>query len=139
MGLKIMEHKFDRVNAAISQLEEIQARQVESFDQLLMPDLETQTLEREQGFERVKQEVAGFIDLAGIEDTPDRAESMIRHLSDRISILLSQNETLTRKVNLHRDRLQDSMKGLVKGKKAIGAYGSPASVSNRPRAISFTN
>jgi len=135
-----MNDKYDRVNDAISRFEEIQARQVEDFDKMLMPDLETQTLEREQGFEQFKQEVAGFIELVGQEDTPAGIKkSMILSLKDRIRKLLTQNEALTIKVKSHKEHLRQSMKGLAKGKKAIGAYESPAFISNRPRAINLTN
>lgn len=134
-----MNKKYDQVNEAISQLEEIQARQVEDFDKVLMPDLDTHSLEREKGLDRLKQEAAGFIKWAGQEEMNEKTESIISCLNDRISRLLKQNAILTLKVKHHRDILRQSLNGLAKGKKAIGAYGSPASVSNRPRAINLTN
>ncbi len=135
----MMNDKYDRVHAAINRFEEIQARQVEDFDKMLMPDLEAQTQERDRGFEQFKQEVSGFIALVEQENTPARTESMILNLRDRIRTLLTQNEALTIKVKLHKDRLRQSMKGLAKGKQAIGGYRSPAFVANRPRAINLAN
>jgi hypothetical protein len=138
MGFIMMEDRYNRVDSALRQLEDIQAKHVMDFDNMLMPDLETQNEERDRAVAVIKKEVDRFVASAGQNPT-DETESMIKLLGDRIRVLLRQNEILKSKVNSHRDRLRESMKGVVKGKHAIGAYGSPAHVLNRPRAISLTN
>ena len=133
-----MKDRYDRVTSAIRHMAEIQAKHAQEFDNALLPDLEEQNAQRDEGMERLKQEAEAFIVLA--EQAPsDQTESMMRSLSSHIKVLLRQNEVLTSKVMWHRDRLRQSMKGLVKGKRAIGAYRPPAYVSNRPRVINLSN
>jgi hypothetical protein len=132
-----MKKKFQDIKDAFDKLEKIQLDHIDSFDRELMPDLECQTLERTKEFDLLKESVTQWIN----RDEPGNdanTESMVHYFIERIHILLNQNEALEKKVRVHKDHLQQSLKNLSRGKQAIGAYGSPSSVTNRPRAINIT-
>lgn len=133
-----MEKNFQRIRETLNRLGKIQTRHIESFDTEIMPDLERQVIERNTELSRLKKNVGKFITDAGL-DHDANIESMISFFTDRIQTLADQNRVLKKKVATHKDRLQESMKKLSRGKQVIGSYGAPASVSNRPRAIHLTN
>lgn len=132
-----MQKNFQEITQILDRLESIQDEQIRSFDAELLPDLETQGAERKDGFEELQKAIAGFIAHAERETDELRKETLVKALDEKIYQILAQNRKLYQKVKAHRDRLQDSLKGINKGKKVIRAYGSQA--GSRPRAISLTN
>ncbi len=132
-----MENEFRQIRDTLNRLDTIQMSHIESFDTTLMPDLEHQLAERTQAFDKLKKQVNRFIAKTGNGNTT--TESMTIGFIDRINTLIAQNKVLEKRVTEHRDGLQESLKKISRGKKAIGSYGSPSSVSNRPRAINLTN
>jgi hypothetical protein len=132
-----MKKIFQDIKEAFDKLEKIQLGHIDSFDRELMPDLECQTLERTKEFDLLKESVTQWINRDEPGNDAD-TESMVHYFIERIHILLNQNEALGKKVRMHKDHLQQSLKNLSRGKQMIGAYGSPSSVTNRPRAINIT-
>jgi DNA-directed RNA polymerase beta' subunit len=133
-----MENEFRQIRETLNRLDTIQMSHIESFDTTLMPDLEHQLSERTEAFDKLKKQVNRFIANTNNGNTAD-TESMTIGFIDRINTLIAQNKVLEKRVTDHRDGLQKSLKKISRGKKAIGSYGSPSSVSNRPRAINLTN
>ncbi len=133
-----MLNEFQHINNTLKKLDKMQASHIKSFDTELMPDLELQLIERNEGFNKLKQSVKKFIDDAGLDNNADK-ESMAAVFIGHISTLISQNKVLEAKVRVHRDGLKASMKKILRGKQVIDSYGSPSSVLNRPRAINLTN
>lgn len=133
-----MEKEFRQIRDTLDSLDKIQMDHIESFDTDLMPNLECQLVERKKEFNKLEKNIRQFISNAGLDSNPD-TESMILFFIERINKLLDQNKTLEKRVKAHRDTLQETMKKTSRGKQVIGSYGSPSSVSNRPRAISLTN
>ncbi len=131
-----MEKAFQEINETLNRLDEIQTSHIESFDTEIIPDLESQLIERNEEFNKLKKSVNGFIIDPDFDNT---TESIMAVFIERIGTLISQNKVLEAKVRAHRDGLKESMKRLSRGKQVINFYGSPSSVSNRPRAINLTN
>ena len=134
-----MENQFRQIRDTLNQLDTIQMSHIKSFDTTLMPDLEHQLAERTEVFGKLKKQVNRFIAKTGNDDNTTDTESMIIGFTERINTLIAQNKVLEKRVKEHRNGLQESLKKISRGKKAIGSYGSPSSVSNRPRAINLTN
>ena len=132
-----MKKEFQKIRDTLSRLDKIQTSHIESFDTDLMPDLERQLIERKEEFSKLKRSVSRFITNAELNSDTD-TESIIVFI-ERINTLLGQNKVLEAKVKAHREGLRESMKKISRGKQVIGSYGSPFSVSNRPRAINLTN
>jgi hypothetical protein len=132
-----MKKNFQDIKESFDKLEKIHLSHIDSFDRELIPDLECQTLERKKEFDLLKENVTQWINRDEPGNDAD-TESMVHYFIERIHILLNQNETLGKKARMHKDQLQQSLKNLSRGKQVIGAYGSPSSVSNRPRAINIT-
>ncbi len=133
-----MKKGFHHINATLIRLEKIQANHIESFNTEILPDLEHQMIERNEAFRILKKDVGKFLKDTGPGKEAD-TESMMYIFIERINTLITQNKALEKKVIAHRNGLRESMKRMSIGKKIIGSYGSPSSVSNRPRAINFTN
>lgn len=131
-----MKNNFQDINEIFDKLERIQFGHIDSFDRELMPNLECQTLERKKELDLLKESVNQWVGRG--TDMDDDTEAAAYYFIERIQTLLKQNETLEKKVRMHKDHLQQSLKTLSRGKQVIGAYGSPSSVSNRPRAINIT-
>lgn len=133
-----MKKEFQQIRDTLDRLDKIHIRHIESFDADLMPDLQRQLIERKNEFDKLKTAVNKIITASGFENEAE-TESMISFFIERINTLLGQNKMLKKKVKVHRDGFQESMKNMSRGKQAIGAYRSPSSVSNKPRAINLTN
>ena len=131
-----MKKNFQGIKETFDKLERIQFVHIDSFDRELMPDLERQTLERKKELDLLKETVDQW--TSRDTDMNDDTEAAAYYFIERIQTLLKQNETLEKKVRMYKDHLQQSLKNLSRGKQVIGAYGSPSSVSNRPRAINIT-
>lgn len=131
-----MKKIFQDIKETFDKLEKIQFGHIDSFDRELMPDLERQTLERKKELDQLKENVDQW--TSGDNGMDDDTEATAYYFIERLQTLLNQNETLEKKVRMHKDHLQQILKNLSRGKQVIGAYGSPSSVSNRPRAINIT-
>ncbi|MCM2284563.1 MAG: hypothetical protein NDI81_07265 [Desulfobacula sp.] len=131
-----MKKIFQDVKEAFDRLERIQTHHIASFDAEPIPDLELQILERKKELDLLKENVDQW--LGRDTDMNDDTKAAANYFTERIQTLLKQNETLEKKVRVYKDHLQKSLKNLSRGKQVIGAYGSPSSVSNRPRAINIT-
>lgn len=133
-----MQEIFYQIIGLLDQMEALQDGHIQSFDADLLPDLETQMQERGTGFGDLIRAVDKFNGLAG-ESPDDDTLEMIRAIDRKIHRLLAQNRTLYQKAKAHRDGIHQSLMALNKGRKVIQAYRPPAYVTNRPRAINFTN
>jgi rubrerythrin len=131
-----MKKNFQDIKEAFDRLERTQTHHIASFDAELIPDLELQLIERKQEFNLLKENVDQWVGRD--TDMNDDTKAAANYFTERIQTLLKQNETLKKKVRMHKDSLQQSLKNLSRGKQVIGAYGSPSSISNRPRAIDIT-
>jgi len=133
-----MNKKFQQIRKTLNLLDKMQADHIDSFDTQLMPNLELQSEERKKTFNCLNQEFKLFLKNTEQFDDAD-TKTMVSFFIQRIEMLMNQNRLLEKKVREYRDNLKEHMKSISKGKKAIGSYGSPSSISNRPRAISLTN
>lgn len=133
-----MNKDLQQIKDTLNRLDKIQISHIESFDMELMPDLELQLVERKKEFDKLNTVVSRFVKNGGL-DNDTETQSMVYFFIECINTLLNQNKMLEKKVRAHRDYLQESMKRLSRGKLVIGSYGSPSSISNRPRAINLTN
>ncbi|MDA8134460.1 MAG: hypothetical protein M0T82_07540 [Desulfobacteraceae bacterium] len=131
-----MEKIFQDITETFDRLERILFGHIDSFDRNLMPDLDRQLLERKKELDLLKENVGHWVGRD--TDMNDDNKAATNYFTERIQTLLKQNKTLEKKVRMHKDHLQQSLKNLSRGKQVIGAYGSPSSVSNRPRAINIT-
>lgn len=136
-----MEHEFHNLSNAILFMDELQAKHIEAFQAELLPDLERQTLERNQAFESLTSSLQRFQKRIGLaEDAQaNQAEKMILAISEHITRLQQQNRMLVDKVEAYRADLQARMRGMTKGRQAIKSYGPPSSFTKRSRVISLTN
>ncbi len=129
-----MTKNFQDIRETIGRLERIQTRHIESFDAELMPDLESQTLEKKKEFDLLKESVNQWVSTGELGNDGD-TEPMVHYFIEQIQILLNQNKMIEKKVRAHKEFLQESLKKLSRGKQVIGSYGSPSTALNRPRAI----
>lgn len=103
-----------------------------------MPDLEHQLAARQQAFDQLMPLAARFIQGANQIKTQEMV-AMVHTAKELIGDLITENRILKTKIEKHKEDIRSRMKGVVKGRRVIGAYASPASLQNRPRAISLTN
>jgi hypothetical protein len=122
----------------LKRLDALYTEQIRSFDTEVLPDLETQTKEREKAYDQLKKHTATL--LTGMKDknivkSHGAMEEMINHLK----LLVKQNRTLKNKVQAHKKGLQTSMTRLKTGKKVMDAYRAPQSLRNRPKVLTIRN
>ncbi len=132
-----MEKEFIQIKKTLKRLDDLHSSHLESFNNDSMPDLEKQSAERDTEVNNLKNSISHFITMAEIEPHTD-AKSMMLFLNNRITTLLDQNNALEVKVTTYREKIRNSMKQISKGKQAIGSYGSPAGLVNKPKVISLT-
>lgn len=133
-----MEKNLKKVEETLNRLEDLHRTHMESFDRDILPDLEKQSAERAVEVDRLMKRVGGLAKLAQTQ-TRATTESMMLTLNERVTILLEQNMVLRTKVKASRGRIENTLKQISKGKKAIGAYRSSVVVLNNPRVLSITN
>jgi chaperonin cofactor prefoldin len=134
-----MEKEFNKIKTVIDQLSDLQLNHIESFDQQgVLPDLETQSSERETGFDNLKKKINAFNKMAQ-NNNSTQAQPMLVFINNRITTLLDQNKILEAKVKQYKDNIKSAMKKISKGKHVIGSYGSSANIAGNPRVISITN
>lgn len=133
-----MEHEFNQIKKVLTNLHELQANHIASFNTDAIPDIEQQSADREKGFHLFKKQITDFIHMAEIRED-DKTESMLHFCNTSIATLLEQNKTLEIKVSTIRDSIRHNIRQLSNGRQAIGRYGSPGKKSNHPKVISITN
>jgi hypothetical protein len=133
-----MDNAFQHIKHLLARMEQMQHVHITAFDTQVMPDLEKQQRVRKNLFDQLAAAVDRFMKdpEPDMEMAPD---DMIRNLNEQMHRLLHQNHILSQKVTAHKNQIQHSLKNLSKGKHAIQSYGSPSSMTNRPRAINLTN
>jgi hypothetical protein len=129
--------EYKKISQIIDDLDTVQEKHIDSFDCELLPDIETQCIERNLAIGDLVKKIAAFSNSISEHQTEDGQEGVIS-LIKRISTLLKQNKTLENKVRIHKDGIEQSLKRLSTGKKIIKLYGSPPSVLNRPRVINYS-
>jgi uncharacterized coiled-coil protein SlyX len=132
-----MDRETHHITRVIDDLDHLQARQIAAFDHDLLPDLEQHCRERRLAMERLEAKINALTEAVQHQQT-EETDAGILFLMTRISDLLNQNRILAKKVKVHKDGIERSMKTLAAGKKIIHSYGSPAMTSNQPRVISHT-
>jgi uncharacterized phage infection (PIP) family protein YhgE len=130
-----MEKQFQQVKDSLNRLDLLHELHIESFRTDLMPDLESQTDERNHEFARLKKSLNKLLTRAETGNDIN-IEPMSVYVADQITTLLEQNRRLEQIVKGHRNELKKRMKQVSKGKKAIGFYGSADIAGNKPRIIS---
>lgn len=133
-----MHKDFIHITSILDKIDQMQASHIQSFETELMPDLASQIVQRKTEFDKLKKSFALFISNTQLVHAEDK-KPIITDFIDRINIILVQNEVLEERTKAYKYSLQESIKEILKGRKAIGLYGSPSSFSNRPRAIDLTN
>ena len=132
-----MNGEYQKIISLADHLEMIQESHIQSFSRELLPDLETQSMERNLAVGRLEKRIRAF--LQNPENHPPlEVDDIMIDLKTRVSTLLKQNRTLEKQVRSHRDEMENSMKRLASGRKVFFSYGSPKSSSNMPRVISVT-
>lgn len=125
---------FRNITLALDRLDTLYHAQIRSFDEEVLPDLETQSADRSAALESLKRLVEKMLPEMGdqqVLENQSEVEALIRH----IQILIHRNSTLKSRVMATKEQLQESMSRLNAGKRAITAYGSPQSVRNRPKVL----
>ncbi len=133
-----MDNAYQQIKNLLARLEQMQDEHIIAFDTQVMPDLENQQRLRKNLFNQLAAAVNCFMS----DPEPDldmEPDDMTRNLEEQMRRLLHQNHILARKVTAHKNQIQQSLKNLSKGKHAIQSYGSPSSMTKRPRAINLTN
>jgi len=133
-----MDNAFQQIKNLLARMEQMQYEHITAFDTQVMPDLENQQLLRKNLFNQLAGAVKRFIQDPDL-DTDMEPDDMTRNLDEQMHRLLHQNDILVQKVTAHKNQIQQSLKNLSKGKHALQSYGSPSSMTNRPRAINLTN
>lgn len=132
-----MEKEFIQIKETLERLGELHMAHLESFNGDAIPDFEMQSAERETEVDTLKKSISHFITRAEIEPHTD-AKSMMLFLNSRITNLLEQNNALELKVIKYREKLQNGMKQISKGKQVISSYSSSVATINKPKVISLT-
>lgn len=122
----------------LDRIDQMQASHIKSFETELMPDLASQLVQRKTEFEKLKESFALFISKARIAQIEDK-EPIVKEFIERVNLLLEQNKILEKRTKDYKNNLQENIKNILKGRKAISLYGSPSSFSNKPRAINLTD
>lgn len=131
-----MEKEFKGVEETLKRLHELQENQLASFSEKAVPDLETQSSERNIEVGKLMKSLSDFMKLAENENGA-ATECMLTVLNNHVTILLEQNKALETKVKNFRDDIQKNMNQVSKGKKVIGSYRSSAAILNTPKVISL--
>lgn len=124
---------LELLNSELERLAEVYSSQISSFDEMLMPDLQEQSEQRDKLLKQIKNLMK--TDFHTEDQEPQDALVKIKEMADRIEGLLQQNMTLVSKVKGVREELSQSMSRLTRGRRAISAYGSPQSLRNRSKVI----
>ncbi|CCK81704.1 hypothetical protein [Desulfobacula toluolica] len=133
-----MEKKFKSVEATLNRLHDLQAKHLASFDSQDLPDLEQQSAERDAEVAQLIRNVNTLIEQLYIT-TEVETKSRFLFFNDLITGLLEQNKAIETKTHAIKNKLENSMKQLSKGKCAISSYRSSAAVNYKPKVISITN
>jgi len=133
-----MEENFQIIKEKLNRISELQESHLEAFDKNLMPDLEKQCIERNNEFMVLKKMIDAFISSTGKKG--DAASSEIfESFFPQLEILIGQSRELEKKVIFHRNTIQNSIRGVSRGKKVLGSYGASARISKGPRVLSTLN
>ncbi len=127
-----------QVQTLLTRLDEMQQAHIDSFDTSLLPDLEAQISEREQGFFKLQQAMSELMPRLQASDEL-KAHPAVQDILDRIRGLLHQNQVLVSRVTAHRDGLKASLNRISAGKNALHGYGSSVSHRNRSAVLTFRN
>lgn len=133
-----MDKNINHITGILDTINQMQAAHIQSFETELMPDLASQLTQRKIQFDKLKLSFDLFISKTLPHHTEDK-KSIVAELIERINILVEQNKILEKKTEHYKYSLQESIKEISRGRKAIGFYGSPSSSINKPRAINFSN
>ncbi|MBU1196508.1 MAG: hypothetical protein KKE62_11620 [Proteobacteria bacterium] len=133
-----MHKDINHITGILDTINQMQTAHIQSFETELMPDLASQLTQRKIQFDELKISFDLFISSILPHHT-DNKEFIVAEFLERINVLLEQNKTLEKKIKNYKYGLQESIKEISRGRKAIGFYGSPSSSINKPRAINLTN
>ncbi len=134
-----IQQAYQRVMNTMDEIQVLQENHIHSFDTQLLPDMERHSRERKLSFDRFYMESDELISYLETALDEDMAKEIVENVNARISGLLAQNDLLSQKTMEHRNRIQESLNNLSRGKSAMDSYGTPAYIKNRPRAIHVTN
>jgi hypothetical protein len=129
-----LETAFIQVREALRRLDDLQASHLDSFETQTLPDLEDQMAQRKAGFSHLKKQLTPFFLEAKAMDRAEKAP-MIADVKMYFQSLLHQNERLKIKIESHKNRLENSIKNITKGRQVFRAYRSPAAQRNQPKVI----
>jgi hypothetical protein len=137
--------EYKQITQAIDDMDQLHQDHIEAFDHTLLPDLESQSRQRDQALRGLTQKITALINsvtnrsLQGSKRRDkEETDACLAVFHARISNLLHQNRVLAQKVRQHRDGIEKSMKRNVAGKSILRSYGSVDLKLNRPRVMSFT-
>lgn len=128
--------EYNALHQILDRMEHTYAHQISSFENQILPDLDAQIKKRQADFLLFQKAVEEC--LPGIAASNPESEVLDDFIT-KLERLKHQLTTLTQKVQTHRNDLAQSMKNVTKGKRAMTAYGSPASLRNRSRVITLRN
>ena len=134
-----MEKEFKTIKALLLRLINLQQQHIDTFEGAGDPDIDRQSEQRKTAFSDFRIKMDRFIRRCNEMNDHELAESMLLPIQDSVNILYEQNRILVEKVTQRKQDIQDSLKQLSKGKQAMGGYGAPAVMKNKPRVISLTN
>ena len=133
-----MEKTLEKIWKSLKRMHEMHHRHLASFEVEGLPDLESQSRERDIELGELLHNLTRMIRMAETNPEP-RTETMLMSINDQLTLLLEENRVLENRVRDFRDQMKKTMSRISAGKKVIGSYRSPARIVNAPRVISVTN
>ncbi len=108
----------------------MQEAHIKSLETESLPDMEKHNFERARAFEDLKNHLS--LVLKGIRREGGDALQIALACQDRLASIMDRDELLTRRIGRYRDDLEQHMKQMRQGKKALQGYGRSGS-AHSPR------
>lgn len=128
---------YQNINRVLDRLDTLHDEHIRSFDESLMPDLETQSLEREEAIASLGATINTLLENT-VSPVSDEAGENLAAIREKVRRILRLNRILSGRVKEHKQGIENSIRKISTGRKVLRSYGSPSMVLNRPKVISVT-